>query len=137
MGFKKSNFAERKFYNIGDMVHTVKVQKRYQSNNDFDDLSVVNKFETIFEVNCYWKVLKPDFVEYDEDGLGIAEKIKSIKNAEMIIPYRNNIDCECYVLYKSIRYKIIDIQNVDNMGMFLKCSLMTMGNEQLKGNEGI
>ena len=55
----------------------------------------------------------------------------------MVIPFREDIDCECYVIYKNIRYKIIDIENVECRGLFLKCSLMSMGNINLKGNEGI
>lgn len=137
MGFKSSNFRTATSYNIGDMTHCVKVQKRFDAPEDNGDISLTQGFKTIFEVNCFWKFLKADYIETDESGYQIAEKIKAVKNAYMVIPYRENIDCECYVVYKNFRYKIIDIENVDNLGTFLKCSLMSMGSIELKGNEGI
>lgn len=137
MAFRKSNYAQSNSYNIGDMKYSVKIQKRYESPNNTENLGVINKFYTIFEVNCFWKTLKFDTIAYDEDGYSLTPNIKSIKNAEMVIPYREGIDDECFVVFNNIRYKIIDVQNVDNMGIFLKCSLMTLGNTNLKGSEEI
>lgn len=137
MGFKKSKFAQTTSYNIGDMYHCVKIQKRYEAPNYTDDIAVINKFKTIFEVNCYWQDLKADMIEVDEGGYELAEQLKPVKNAIMVVPYRYDIDCSCFVVYRNIRYKIIDTQNVDNRGVFLRCSLMSMGSIELKGSEGI
>lgn len=137
MAFKKSVYSHTRSYNIGDMCHCVSIQKRFESPNYTNDISIIQGFKTIFEINCFWKNLKADYIETDENGYSIAESLKSVKNAEMVIPYRSNIDCECFVVYNKFRYKILDIENIDNRGIFMKCSLMSMGSIELKGNEGI
>lgn len=137
MSIKKSIYAQSSSYNIGDMTHCIQIQRRFEAPSEIDDISAVQGFKTIFEVNCFWKSLRADYIEIDNGGYTIAERIKAVKNAYMVIPFREDIDCECYVIYKNIRYKIIDIENVECRGLFLKCSLMSMGNINLKGNEGI